>query len=157
MKSFSIVFLLMNILPFASCQTYPAKMPLDFSIGIGSYGGMTGLSGRTIISLDFCLVEEKLVDRILTRYEWKVTEAELEPLYQSLRKLNAFDIKWLAYHGREYDSGNTSVIFTVSKKNYRILESANNRVISKHVSRYRVMLKLIQDFADSFSRKNENN
>ncbi len=147
------MFVLHNILLLASCQTHPAKMPQDFSISIGNYGGMTGLAGKTIISLDSCIDEEKNVEKILSHYEWNVTAAELEPLYQSLRKIDAFEIKTLAYHGRVYDTGNSSVYFTVNSKRYRILESANNRIIPKHVTRYQEMLKLIREFVDSFRRK----
>ncbi|NOT49918.1 MAG: hypothetical protein HOP10_01415 [Chitinophagaceae bacterium] len=146
MKYFGIVFLSMIFFSFASCQNHPAKTPLDFSISIGSHSGLTGLSAITIISLDSCIDEERKVDSILTRHKWKVTETELGSLYQSLLELDAFDIKSLAYHGRSYDEGNTSVYFMINKKSYRILSSANNRIIKKDEKKYQEMLKLINDF-----------
>jgi len=109
---------------FMSCQSpaqdggLPAKRLPDFSLSYHLDGGMRYYSEDLFISKDSCIYDvNDGGKRTISRF--KLTEVELDALYQSLQK-NEFDRIGFSDKGMVYDRGGVSISITCDNNKKRI-------------------------------------
>lgn len=130
-----------------SVEENQVDIPSDFTIQYDYEAGMTGDHQTIILKLGPCSDEGNKIGEEHHSRKWNNTDKNgFSVLYQDLKKLNAFQLKYTE-KGQVYDRGGENLTFTMNNKKYKVFNSGNCFINPKDADTFKKVVKLILDYA----------
>lgn len=146
--SLSLFIALTNSCSFNKNKSIPNKMPADFKIEYHYDGGMTNEHRNITLQMGECADEGRYNEDDF-EYKFTITDTnELVDLYNNLKKLNAFNLKYKD-RGHVDDRGGASIRYRINGKDYKVSDSQSNFIDKADADAFNKSIELIVWFAES--------